>query len=245
MTICPNQLGQRAALWGMRNLGDWLAGERAEILDRRAAMEEPCRLTDAGWHLLGCGAYFAYLRHPFDMSSDALAPRLLRDAGVLLLPGTMFRPAGDPAGRHEVRIAFANVDPPPSGCFSIGWPGWAGPLPRRGGRVDRRDQRVFKPIHRGAAWRAATVSQNPCLDPDGPADLGLGGFGVTNLVGHGTQRRHRRRHRHRRSGICPRAAPREIRAPQAERGEPVTFAQARAGHRPAGAGSAGRAGRAE
>ena len=40
VTICPNQLGQHAALWGMRNLGQWLAGERAEILDRRAAIED-------------------------------------------------------------------------------------------------------------------------------------------------------------------------------------------------------------
>ncbi|MDR9394199.1 MAG: aminotransferase [Roseovarius sp.] len=128
VTICPNQLGQIAALWGMRNLGDWLAGERAEILDRRAAIEDAMpRLTDAGWHLLGCGAYFAYLRHPFDMSSDTLAPRLLGDAGVLLLPGTMFRPAGDPAGRHEVRIAFANVTRPQIGMLfdrlaGLGWP---------------------------------------------------------------------------------------------------------------------------
>ena len=38
VAICPNQLGQIAALWGMQNLGQWLAGERAEILARRAAM---------------------------------------------------------------------------------------------------------------------------------------------------------------------------------------------------------------
>ncbi|MEO5620252.1 MAG: aminotransferase, partial [Cypionkella sp.] len=38
VAICPSQLGQIAALWGMQNLGQWLAGERAEILSRRAAM---------------------------------------------------------------------------------------------------------------------------------------------------------------------------------------------------------------
>ncbi|MBT8475237.1 MAG: aminotransferase, partial [Alphaproteobacteria bacterium] len=32
VTICPPQLGQRAALWGMQNLDQWLAGERDEIL---------------------------------------------------------------------------------------------------------------------------------------------------------------------------------------------------------------------
>ncbi len=111
VAICPNQLGQRAALWGMQHLGDWLASERLEILDRRAAIEEGFpRLAEQGWRLMGCGAYFAYLEHPFDMASDALAQRLVHEAGVLVLPGTMFTPDGDAAGRQQLRIAFANVD---------------------------------------------------------------------------------------------------------------------------------------
>ncbi len=109
VAICPSQIGQMAALWGMRNLGQWLAGERAEILARRAAMAAGIGGL-AGWTLLGCGAYFAYAEHPFAMSSAELAPRLVREAGVLLLPGTMFTPAGDAAGARQVRIAFANVD---------------------------------------------------------------------------------------------------------------------------------------
>ena len=111
VTICPNQLGQIAALWGMQNLGQWLAGERAEILDRRAAINDNMSLLGAkGWKLLGVGAYFAYLQHPFEGSSADLAPRLVRDAGVLLLPGTMFTPPGDAAGTRQMRIAFANVN---------------------------------------------------------------------------------------------------------------------------------------
>ena len=111
VTICPNQLGQRAALWGMRHLQDWLAAERLEILDRRAAIHDHFGLlATQGWELLGCGAYFAYLRHPFAMSSAELAPRLVDDAGVLLLPGTMFMPDDLPGGENQLRIAFANID---------------------------------------------------------------------------------------------------------------------------------------
>ena len=108
-TICPNQLGQRAALWGMQNLGQWLAGERAEILDRRAAMTEAFKTLD-GWRLRGIGAYFAYAEHPYDMPSDRLAKRLVQDHGILLLPATMFTPPGDPSGKRSLRIAFANID---------------------------------------------------------------------------------------------------------------------------------------
>ena len=111
VTICPNQLGQRAALWGMQNLDDWLAGERREILDRRAAITDNFpKLAANGWELLGCGAYFAYVRHPFAMSSADLAPLLVKEAGVLLLPGTMFMPDDVPGGESQLRIAFANID---------------------------------------------------------------------------------------------------------------------------------------
>ncbi|MFD0978652.1 aminotransferase [Tropicimonas aquimaris] len=115
VTICPSQVGQRAALWGIRHLGDWLAGERREILDRRAAIVEGFgELADRGWRLRGCGAYFAYVEHPFAMSSDALARELVGRAGVLCLPGTMFEPVskapGGGAGSRHLRIAYANID---------------------------------------------------------------------------------------------------------------------------------------
>ncbi|WP_334062414.1 aminotransferase [Limimaricola cinnabarinus] len=111
VTICPTSLGQKAALWGMRNLGDWLSGERAEIIARRRAMEASfARLEGHGWKLMGCGAYFGWIEHPFEEASDALAQRLVHEAGVLLLPGTMFTPEGSQAGRRQLRIAFANVD---------------------------------------------------------------------------------------------------------------------------------------
>jgi len=113
VTICVSGPGQMAALWGLNNLDDWLAGERLEILRRRAAMMAGFATLE-GWELLGCGAYFAYARHPFDAAAPEVARRLLREAGVLMLPGTMFRPdadaGGDGEGAREMRIAFANAD---------------------------------------------------------------------------------------------------------------------------------------
>ena len=113
VAICPPQVGQIGALWGMRNLGQWLAGERAEILARRDTVRrEFARLPD--WRLLGCGAYFAYVQHPFAMASDALAQRMVADAALLVLPGTMFGPSHAAGGTGQaeatLRIAFANAD---------------------------------------------------------------------------------------------------------------------------------------
>lgn len=109
VTICPSQIGQIGALWGLRNLGDWLAAERAEILSRRRAIEEGFPAL-GHWRLMGCGAYFAYAENDFALPSPDLARRLVEEQSLLLLPGTMFRPAGDAAGAREVRIAFANAD---------------------------------------------------------------------------------------------------------------------------------------
>ena len=113
VAICPPQVGQIGALWGMRNLGDWLAGERREILSRRDAILAGFeRLPN--WRVMGCGAYFAYVRHPFAEASDVVAKRLVDEAHLLVLPGTMFGPrreaGGDGQAEASLRIAFANAD---------------------------------------------------------------------------------------------------------------------------------------
>ena len=111
VAICPGQMGQHAALWGMQNLKQWLAGERDEILARRAAITTNLpKIVAQGWQLLGLGGYFAYMQHPFTISSAELAPLMVKDAGILCLPGTMFCPDDDPSGTRQLRIAFANLD---------------------------------------------------------------------------------------------------------------------------------------
>jgi aspartate/methionine/tyrosine aminotransferase len=110
VAICAPTLGQKAALWGLRHLGDWVAGERDEILRRRDAITQGmARLP--GWKLLGCGAYFAYVEHPFAMSSDELCKLMVEAQSILTLPGTMFSPDHSiETGGRQIRIAFANMD---------------------------------------------------------------------------------------------------------------------------------------
>lgn len=109
VAICPSQLGQIAALWGLRNLGPWVAQQRDEILSRRAAMIKGFAALP-GWKLLGCGAYFAYVEHPFALGATEVCKRAVAQASILMLPGSMFLPEGSSAGRGQIRIAFANID---------------------------------------------------------------------------------------------------------------------------------------
>ena len=110
-TVCPPQLGQYAANWGLNNLEAWAAERRTEILQRAKHFSEKFQpLSAAGWSLRGCGAYFAFVEHPFEEESNILAPLILRDQGILLMPGTMFYPKHNPLGSRSFRIAFANID---------------------------------------------------------------------------------------------------------------------------------------
>ena len=107
VAISTSQIGQIAAAWSLDNLEDWLARERAEILARNTALRAAISGV-AGWQVISSGAYFAWLEHDFADDSEVLAQRLVREAGVLMLPGTMFMPQGQ--GLRHLRLAFANVD---------------------------------------------------------------------------------------------------------------------------------------
>ncbi len=113
VTICPAQIGQHAALHGLREMANWVADERDEILARRSAITRGLQRLE-GWKTLGTGAYFAYVEHPFDMASDELAKALLGKQAILALPGTMFAPTrvdgGDGSAEQQLRMAFANID---------------------------------------------------------------------------------------------------------------------------------------
>lgn len=109
-TICAPRVGQIAALAGLRTLSNWVGEQRQEILSRRAALEASAPELLPDWRVAGCGAYFAWLIHPFAGSSLDLAPMIVDQCGILLLPGTMFYPNGDPLGPRSFRMAFANAD---------------------------------------------------------------------------------------------------------------------------------------
>ena len=115
VTICPSQVGQYGAYWGLLHLSDWLADERAEMQKRREYLEsEFSKLFDVDWKLLGAGGYFAYVEHPFQQSSDKIAQTILQEAAILCLPGTMFAPIEVNNAHKQLRIAFANI-----GCEEI------------------------------------------------------------------------------------------------------------------------------
>ncbi len=106
MHICPQRAGQAALLWGLDALAEWRGENRARINRRAEAVRDAFqRLPD--WRIESLGAYFAYVRHPFEgVPGHRVVEHLAAERGAMCLPGSAFG-----AGQEgHLRMAFANVE---------------------------------------------------------------------------------------------------------------------------------------
>lgn len=106
LQICAPRVPQHAVANGLPALANWREDNRLEIERRADAMRAAFQHVP-GWELEAIGAYFAFVRHPYEgLRSTEVAEKLARDLGVVTIPGSYF---GTGLDRH-LRIAFANVD---------------------------------------------------------------------------------------------------------------------------------------
>ncbi len=107
VAICAPRIGQAAALFGLQALASWRAEKRSMMVERVRRLGEGFRANELAYELVSIGAYFAYLRHPFEgVPAAAVAKRLADEQNVLCLPGSMFGPEQD----DYLRFAFANLE---------------------------------------------------------------------------------------------------------------------------------------
>jgi aspartate/methionine/tyrosine aminotransferase len=104
--ICPPRAAQAVLPWAIDALRDWREANRAEI-NERAAVFQAALAPLPEWKIESVGAYFAYVRHPFEgAKAQAVAEKLATERGVLCLPGSYFGPGQE----GHLRIAIANVN---------------------------------------------------------------------------------------------------------------------------------------
>jgi aspartate/methionine/tyrosine aminotransferase len=107
VAICAPRISQDAALFGLRNLASWAAGKSEQMEERVVALRDAFALPGLRYSIASAGAFFAYIRHPFDgRPAKEVAQMLARECDLLCLPGSMFGPGQD----SYLRLAFANVD---------------------------------------------------------------------------------------------------------------------------------------
>ncbi|MDE0170607.1 MAG: aminotransferase [bacterium] len=105
LTICPSRIGQEAALYGLGHLAGWVEANRSTMNRRVRQFGDVMR--DSSYEVVSAGAYFAYVRHPFEgVPGVRVARRLFEEYAVLCLAGEMFGPDQD----RYLRLAFANLE---------------------------------------------------------------------------------------------------------------------------------------
>jgi aspartate/methionine/tyrosine aminotransferase len=107
VAICAPRVGQEAALFGLGHLDAWRAEKARMMAGRLAALRGVFRSNRLSYRLIAAGAFFAYVRHPFEgVPAAAVARRFADDENLLCLPGSMFGPGQEPF----LRFAFGNVE---------------------------------------------------------------------------------------------------------------------------------------
>ena len=102
--VCAPRAAQIATAPMIAHLADWREANRVEMVERGKAFQAAFAQLN-GWHIASMGAYFGLTRHPFEMTSAEAAEYLMRETGVLTIPGGFF---GD-GQEGFLRIAFANA----------------------------------------------------------------------------------------------------------------------------------------
>ncbi len=104
--ICAPRPPQIAIARLMEELKDWREENRQEISNRSDAMVSAMKQVPE-WEVIAIGAYFCYIRHPFEnKTSIEVAEALAKDCGLLTIPGEFF----GPGQQRYLRFAFANED---------------------------------------------------------------------------------------------------------------------------------------
>lgn len=107
IAICPARISQAAASFALENLHEWRDGKSRLMRERVDALRNGFSRSNLSYRLVSCGAYFAYVRHPFaGRPAIEVARRLADRENVLCLPGSFFGPGQD----DYLRFAFANLE---------------------------------------------------------------------------------------------------------------------------------------
>ena len=91
LAICAPRISQDAALFGLANLSNWVSEKQKIIKERCDFVQGLFQSKDINFEVVSCGAYFAYIKHPFvELSARQVAMKLAKQANILCLPGTFF-----------------------------------------------------------------------------------------------------------------------------------------------------------
>ena len=103
-TVCPTSFAQAGAIAALEGPQEPVAEMRAEFDRRRRLVEDRLAAMPGVRSAWLQGAFYAFPDvSSFGLSDDALADRLLSEAGVAVVPGSAFGPGGE----GHLRLSYA------------------------------------------------------------------------------------------------------------------------------------------
>lgn len=106
MAVCQPRITQHAVRYGVEHLDGWVSANRDMMTRRHDLFRAEFTRPGNPFHLAASGAFFAWVRHPFEnCTGRQVARRLVDEAGLLCLPGEVFGPGLE----GYLRLAFGNI----------------------------------------------------------------------------------------------------------------------------------------
>ncbi len=108
VSICAPRLGQEAVITALTDGREWRAAKSREVGDRVGAFRRMMRSSPGGFELGSAGAFYGWVRHPFERESTAnVTARLITEQAVVVLPGSAFTRSAD----RYLRFSLGNIGP--------------------------------------------------------------------------------------------------------------------------------------
>lgn len=106
VAICAPHIGQVAAEFGLRHLKSWRDDNGRIMMHRAECIKQAFNHPQLDFELVSAGAYFAYIKHPYELPARTVAKSLVEQSKIVSLPGTYFGEGQE----SYMRFAFANVE---------------------------------------------------------------------------------------------------------------------------------------
>jgi len=106
MAVCQPRITQHAVRFGLDHLDGWVAANREMMARRHDLFRSEFLKPGNPFHLASSGAFFGWVRHPWQgLTGRQAARRLVDEAAILCLPGEVFGPGLE----GYLRLAFGNI----------------------------------------------------------------------------------------------------------------------------------------
>jgi aminotransferase len=108
--LCPNAISQKAAVAALTGSQDCVRGMLREYSRRRKLMIDELNLIKSIPYAMPKGAFYVFPDFSaFEKSDEALAQRLLKEAGVVTVPGSGFGTSGEGHLRISYSISYEHA----------------------------------------------------------------------------------------------------------------------------------------